>query len=276
MVWRGDESELYRELAPVLARRVHRLMRTGDEQLVGEACSRAWEIFIARQAAGTEVTRDSVLAWLTVVSKHEAYRIARSRHEQFDTATGLAGGRQVADIDRIGLWLEVDDALATVRELPPRMRELLGDRVRGLSYEEIAASRAHAHTSVNRSLARTRAQLAQIRAARDSDEHGRPRSAPPLARRLDELEREPPAYLNAALGPPPPAGVKHGHAARYAWRRAALLIERYRHEHQITDPARPLGQRPADREARREYEAVEDSVERARLRIPLRARGVSW
>jgi hypothetical protein len=54
------------------------------------------------------------------------------------------------------------------------------------------------------------------------------------------------------------------------------LIERYRHEHQITDPARPLGQPPTDRAARREYEAVEDSVERARLRIPLRARGVSW
>ena len=29
-------------------------------------------------------------------------------------------------------------------------------------------------------------------------------------------------------------------------------------------------------EARGEYEAVQDSVERARLRIPLRARGVSW
>jgi DNA-directed RNA polymerase specialized sigma24 family protein len=276
VVWRGDETELYRELAPVLARRVHHLMRTADEDLVGEACSRAWEIFIARQATGAEVRRESLLAWLTVVAKHEAYRIACSGHEQFDTATGLAGGRQVADVDRIGLWLEVDEALAAVGELPPRMRELLGDRVRGLSYEEIAAARGRSHTNVNHSLARTRERLAQIRTARDSDEHGLARSSPPAARRLDELERRPPAYLNTALGPPPPAGVKHGHAARLAWRRAAALIERYRHEHDITDPARALGEPPADVQARREYQAVKARIERARVRIPLRGRGLTW
>jgi DNA-directed RNA polymerase specialized sigma24 family protein len=276
VVWRGDESELYRELAPVLTKRVHRLLDSADEHLVGEACSRAWEIFLARQATRAEVGRETLLAWLTVVAKHEAYRIARSRHEELDTATGLAGGRQVADVDRIGLWLEVDEALATVRELPPGIRELLGDRVRGLSYEEIAASRGRSHANVNRWLARTRERLAQVRAGRDSDERGLPRSPPPAARRLDELERQPPAYLRAALGPPPPAGVKHGHAARYAWRRAAALIERYRHEHGITDPAQALGAPPAGAEARRGYEAVQDGVERARLQIPLRGRGVTW
>src|SRR5512132_4193775 len=129
------------------------------------------------------------------------------------------------------------------------MRELLGDRVRGLGYEEIAASRGRSYANVNRSLARARERLAEVRAARDSDERGLPRSPPPFARHLDELERRPPAYLRAALGRPPPAGVKHGHSARLAWRRAAARIERYRHERGITDPSRALGEPPADAEA---------------------------
>ena len=66
---------------------------------------------------------------------------------------------------------------------------------------------------------------------------------------LDALAASPPGHVLAALGPWP------AHAAQQeAWRRGALRITRYRLDHAVTDPARPLGPAPADPQERQAFE----------------------
>jgi RNA polymerase sigma factor (sigma-70 family) len=263
MTWRGDEEQLYRDLAPVLTKRLNGMLRTRDDALVEEACSRAWEIFARRQAAGHGAERETLLSWLTTVAKHEAYRLIREpTHEQLDTAARLAGRN-----DPVAAWLELYEALATVRELSPRMQEIVADRVRGLTYEEIAQARGRSYTNVARWVTRTRERLVQLRSECDSDDRGRPRALPPM-HRIDQLERQPPPYLRDTLGPPPRADSKRGgYTARLAWRRGALLIERYRHDHQIADRLQPLGAEPQDPEAQRVYRATLAAIGRAQAQI---------
>jgi Ni/Co efflux regulator RcnB len=196
------------------------------------------------------------------VAKHEAYRVLQEPElGDLDTATEVASRR-----DDIGLWMELDETLATVRELSPRMRETVGDRVLGLSYDEITESRGRSHTNTNRWVTRTLDRLRQIRAERDTDDRGKP-TTPPRALRLDQLERRPPPYLRAVLGTPPPPDPNKGRAARLAWRRGARLIERYRLEHDVTDRMRALGPEPADPNAQRIFHATLAAVGRARTEM---------
>lgn len=264
--WRGDEARLYRELAPELRGRMRGLLRGVSPDVLDDACSAAWEKFAEAQvhAGGREVRRDSALAWLTTVAKHEAFHALRG-----PKTTGLDA---VADVparrDDIGLWLELDEALATARELTPRMREVVGDRLLGLTYRETAELRGRTFTNTNKWVQRANARIEQVRAERDSDDRGQPKRGAELAGRLDELERDPPRYLRAALGAPPAMSATKGRrSARLAWRRAALTIERYRAEHGIGDPARAFGPEPSDPGAQRSYQAAQGAVQRAREQL---------
>jgi DNA-directed RNA polymerase specialized sigma24 family protein len=263
MTWRGDEADLYRELAPLLTRRLRAILRTPDDNLIDEACSRAWEIFAQRQAAGRDAERESLLAWLTTVAKHEAFRIIREpAHQELDEAAELANRH-----DPLAAWLELYDAFDAIQELSPRMREILSDRLTGLTYEEIALARGRTYRNVDRWVNRTNERLAQIRQERATDDRGNP-IVNLSARRIDQLERQPPPYLLATLGPAIPGDAQRGgQTARLAWRRGALVIERYREEHGIADHVRPLGAEPTDPLARRLYHATWASIRRAQAVI---------
>jgi hypothetical protein len=95
-------------------------------------------------------------------------------------------------------------------------------------------------------------------------------SAYELARRELELllvlERDPPAYLTGVLGAAPGAGE-----GLLAWREGARLVERYRAEHDIQDPAAPLGPRPADAVAGRLWLGTLKQVEDLRVEMHRRA-----
>ena len=69
-----------------------------------------------------------------------------------------------------------------------------------------------------------------------------------------------PAYLDAALGPPPDGG-----ASRRSWRAAGDAVERYRDRYQVADPNDALGARPAEPRQRAAYDAAQRTVQTARL-----------
>ncbi len=73
-----------------------------------------------------------------------------------------------------------------------------------------------------------------------------------MLRLVEAAECDPPAYLLAALGPRP-----QEEGDRQAWRVGAQTIESYRHAWSITDPLRPLGQRPDCEAQRRAFGAAE-------------------
>jgi hypothetical protein len=75
-------------------------------------------------------------------------------------------------------------------------------------------------------------------------------------------ETEPPHYITAALGPPPP---DRGFA-RSRWDRAAAEIERYRHTHSVRNANTPLGPQPDDPVGRREWLLLQREINRVQQR----------
>ena len=71
---------------------------------------------------------------------------------------------------------------------------------------------------------------------RDEEPHS------PRARRLRQIEKDPPRYILAALGPQPRASMSTGlHEARREWQRLVLQVEDYRAAHGISDEIVALG-----------------------------------
>jgi hypothetical protein len=85
---------------------------------------------------------------------------------------------------------------------------------------------------------------------------------PPKARRLRELESNPPGWLKAAIGRPP--GMHRSAEARLCWRRAALAIDEYRSEHGAHLNDEPRGTRPSGPWAARAYDLADRAITRAR------------
>jgi conjugative relaxase-like TrwC/TraI family protein len=82
--------------------------------------------------------------------------------------------------------------------------------------------------------------------------------------RVAFAELEQPAYLTDALGP-----VPESVRGRRAWRQSAREVQDYRQRYQISDPDRPLGERPHDRddaERQQAWRAASSQIERMRAR----------
>src|SRR5450755_3478526 len=69
----GDETTLFAELHPKLARQVRRLVRTGEEN-VQDACS-----FAFLQLLRYQPSRESVFSWLLTVAVGEAVKLDQTR-----------------------------------------------------------------------------------------------------------------------------------------------------------------------------------------------------
>jgi hypothetical protein len=86
--------------------------------------------------------------------------------------------------------------------------------------------------------------------------------ASPRAARLRELEDAPPEWLCRG-GRPPTNQRKNASASILAWRRAALAIDDYRHDHDWTSSHEGLGPKPTnDLVGRRAFEWAQHAIER--------------
>ncbi len=136
-----------------------------------DAYQRALEIFLRR---ADTVDRETEVAWLKVVVKHEALAIRRARAESVSGEEPDLDARveptqrtlddQVAGVERVG---RSADAL---RALKPDERRALMLKAQGYSYEEIGSRLGWTYTKVNRSITEGRRRFMKVFAAIESGE----------------------------------------------------------------------------------------------------------
>jgi RNA polymerase sigma factor (sigma-70 family) len=158
----GDEADLFLAHHEPLQRYIARAV-PGHPAAVEEACAYAWTELVRRQP-----DRDRIVAWLAVVARHEAIRLARrARREPC-----------IADPRHTPLWSSSSDltrtldtraALQLVATLPARKRAVLGMRIGGHSHAEIAGALQMTPRTVQRQLTRARAAVMALAIVR---EHG--------------------------------------------------------------------------------------------------------
>jgi hypothetical protein len=205
-------------------------------------------------------------AWLVTTAQREAWKL--DGKERSHIGFEVEGNRdeltrEPADPrDVVAIRSEPRFALDVFATVPERRREAKALLVTGFKYTEIQAQLGLTYTRVNHliSEANKAIQTERHRAARLDAE------GPPKARRLRELESKPPAWLKAAIGPPP---GKHRAEVTLSWRRAAIAIDDYRREHGTQLKDEPLGSRPTDPRAARAYDLADRAITRAReARLP--------
>ena len=228
---RGDEADLFERYYERLRRATMRTVNTTAEN-IEDACTFAFMTMIRNQPE-----RDTVFAWLKVVARREAIRL-----DQNERAQGLP-----LDDDFDELVPDGRDPIAA-REILLETHALLaplGDRekaavlLRGLgwSYEDAARRLGVSDTRLNQLLRRAGERIREHQREIAPDRHAHPR-----ALLLEELQRDPPPFLRAAIGRAPTASCKTGGAERrLEWSRLALSIVDYRVTYGVTDPARPFG-----------------------------------
>jgi len=149
---RGDESALYRALAPRLIALLRRRVG-GPEQTREDACSFAWVQLLRRQPE-----RLHVLGWLYVVACREAWRLLErdSRCLALPNEDLEAHAGAVLAVAAHQAMLETRDALAA---LPERQRKLLFLSAAGYTYADLAVLDRSSLTAVGRHLRGARPAL---------------------------------------------------------------------------------------------------------------------
>jgi DNA-directed RNA polymerase specialized sigma24 family protein len=265
-VWfRGDEPELYLKFNRLLVAKISQVVVAQRED-VEDACAFAWVQFLRHQPDREQNWQ----GWLFRTAQREAWRLTAIRHRDWRLTSALPD-RELADTDpavRLQLRQDFQDAMAELKQLPKPMQEvvLVASQVR--RHRDVGEILDIPETRVGYLLASAGAALGE--AAERRTERERP-VASPRAARLRELEDAPPEWLIEAVGRPPTRG-KNASASILAWRRAALAIDDYRHDHGWNSPHEGLGPKPTDHlAARRAHERAEYanervSVERTRRR----------
>jgi DNA-directed RNA polymerase specialized sigma24 family protein len=236
---------------------------TTSPDIVDDACNYAWMEFIRCQPDRDRNWR----AWLVTTAQREAWKLdGKERgHVGFEVDGSREGlAREPSEPrDVVAIRAELRFALEVFATVPERRREAKALWVTGFKYTEIQEQLGLTYTRVNHlmSEANKAIQTERHRAA-SLDPEG-----PPRARRLRELESNPPAWLRAVIGRPP--GMTRSAEALLLWRRAALAIDDYRREHAEHLKGEPLGSRPCDPRAARAYDVADRAITRAReARLP--------
>ena len=212
--------------------------------------------------------------WLFRTAQREAWRLTAIRRSELRLRSevpdrGLTDPDRSADpARRLEQRQQFEEAIFELKQIPKPMQAvvLVASQVR--RHRDVGEILDIPETRVGYLLASASAALGE--AAERRAERERP-VASPRAARLRELEDAPPDWLVESVGRPPARG-KNASASILAWRRAALAIDDYRHDHAWTSPYEGLGPKPTDNLiARRAHEraqlAIERvSVERARRR----------
>jgi DNA-directed RNA polymerase specialized sigma24 family protein len=226
--------------------------------IVDDACNYAWMELIRHQP-----DRDGRWkAWLVTTAQREAWKL--DGKERSHTGFEVKGNRdeltrEPADPrDVVAIRSELRFALDVFATVPERRREAKALLVTGFKYTDIQERLGLTYTRVNHliSEANKAVQTERHRAAQlDVD-------GPPKARRLRELETNPPGWLKAAIGRAP--GRNRSAEAALLWRRAALAIDDYRREHGPHLKDEPLGDRPIEPRAARSYDLADRAIARVR------------
>jgi hypothetical protein len=224
----GDEPELYLEFNHELVKTLSAHVRASRED-IDDAASFAWIQFFRYQPDRDREWK----GWLYRTAQREAWRL-NAEH-------GRANLRIVADResreqratrepldprDRLEERLEFLAAMEEVRRLPRNLRAVA---LRGAHFDrhrDVAEALWVSTARVTHLLPHVGVYLQERMQRRAELE--RP-VASPRATRLLELELEPPAWLVEAIGRPPRFNKSSARPV-LAWRRAALAIDRYRHE----------------------------------------------
>lgn len=139
----GDEADLFLELhtqlVPAIARLVPDVVSAAEE-----ACAFAWAELVRLQPR-----RDNIAAWLHVVARHEAIRLAKHARREGATTRSISS-------DGLHRTIEARAALGLVRALPPRKRAALGMQVAGYSHAEIGRALRMTPRTVDRQIQRAR------------------------------------------------------------------------------------------------------------------------
>ena len=150
----GEIGELYRTLAKPL----ERIVRGGvqaPEPVIEDACQFAWARLVHHR---TRVRRDTVLAWLVMTARHEAFKLLGHRRHELS----LDDGDELTSADpRPGPSdiCEQRERLRGLSSLSLRQQRLLWLYGLGLSYQEIAIRDGCTPRAVERQLQRARTRL---------------------------------------------------------------------------------------------------------------------
>jgi RNA polymerase sigma factor (sigma-70 family) len=263
----GDEAELFEEFGRELVRRIRARVNTSPE-LIEDACAFAWLQFMLYPPDRQRAWR----AWLTTTAEREAWRLHRAEAGHVSLGVEGRGGDPAdwlspvdADGDRSDDHREAIEALEALASLPERRRRAKALHVAGLRYEEIAEELGVSRTRVDHLVKEANAALQEVRA------HATGATAPRSERaaRLQELEKDPPSWLQASIGR---LRTSDGAQATLAWRRAALAIDDYRRLRGGVDlPSGSLDERPAEPRAARAFDLARRALERVH---EIRGRGV--
>jgi len=162
---RGDEETLFRRHHPKLLWIVRARVMASDE-VIEDACTFAWIQLLRLQPDRMRDGRVVVLAWLARVAEREAWRLARYNWKQ--------GAHLHRDANQEPLPEPIDpkaemqgledlwDALDSLDQLPERKRRMLFLQGLGYSYREIGAITGDSFRTVDRQVARAKAQLRQL------------------------------------------------------------------------------------------------------------------
>jgi DNA-directed RNA polymerase specialized sigma24 family protein len=258
--FRGDEPELYLKFNRLLVAKIDHAVVSQRED-VEDACAFAWVQFLRHQPDRDQNWQ----GWLFRTAQHEAWRLTairrselRLRNEMPDR--GLTDPDHSADpARRLEQRQQFEEAIIELKQIPKPMQEvvLVASQVR--RHRDVGEILDIPETRVGYLLASASAALGQ--AAERRTERERP-VASPRAARLRELEDAPPEWLVEAVGRPPTRG-KNASASILAWRRAALAIDDYRHDHGWVSPYEGLGPKPTDDlVARRAHDGAQQAIER--------------
>ena len=267
--FRGDEPELYLKFNRQLVAKIDHAVVAQRED-VEDACAFAWVQFLRHQPDRDQNWQ----GWLFRTAQREAWRLTAIRRSELRLRSempdrGLTDPDRSTDpVRRLEQRQQFEEAIVELKQIPKPMQEvvLVASQVR--RHRDVGEILDIPETRVGYLLASAGAALGE--AAERRAERERP-VASPRAARLRELEDAPPQWLVEAVGRPPARG-KNASASILAWRRAALAIDDYRHDHGWASSYEGLGPRPTDDLAARHaheraHQAIERvSTERARRR----------
>jgi RNA polymerase sigma factor (sigma-70 family) len=150
----GDQTALFAELHPKLARQVRRLVRTGEEN-VQDACS-----FAFLQLLRYEPSRVSVFSWLLTVAVREAVKLDQRGRCEPPLAV-REGGVELEPVDERAdpeIVLELLAAVAAAG-LSARQARIVALHSAGYRYESISKLLGLSPRTVERQLLRARRKL---------------------------------------------------------------------------------------------------------------------
>ena len=158
--------------------------------------------------------------------------------------------------DRHAEVLEFRAAIDELKKLPPLLQEVVVMNSQVHRHQDVADLMGLSRQRVAYLLVQAAQRVAQLNEERHDDE--RP-VASPRAARLRELEEDPPEWLTNAVGRRP-GRTKSDSSSVLAWRRAALVIDDFRHSHGYDSRTDAIGAIPIDPVARRSYQRAERAI----------------